>query len=135
MHPSAYFYHADCTPPCVNGMCNMTVGECGCDDGYIGDICNTCEETARIMITITILIIEYAACPIGRFGVTCAQNCSCLAGFESSPCDHVDGTCHCLPGYTGPACELSMYVNPTSPHVDHCLQFALLAHNYGEREL
>ncbi len=39
-----YWCHADCTPPCVNGTCNMTVGECGCDDGYIGDVCNTCEE-------------------------------------------------------------------------------------------
>ena len=24
---------------------------------------------------------------------------------ESSPCDHVTGTCHCIPGYTGESCE------------------------------
>ena len=47
----------------------------------------------------------YLACPIGTFGEGCSQNCTCLAEHESSPCEHVDGTCHCLPGYTGSSCE------------------------------
>ena len=31
---------ADCIPDCVNGTCDMTVGECVCDDGYIGSDCS-----------------------------------------------------------------------------------------------
>ena len=30
----------DCIPDCVNGTCDMTVGECVCDDGYIGSDCS-----------------------------------------------------------------------------------------------
>ena len=32
---------SDCIPGCVNGTCDMTVGECACDDGYIGSDCST----------------------------------------------------------------------------------------------
>lgn len=76
----------NCTPSCVNGTCNMTVGECECNDGYVGDVCDT-------------------SCPIGSFGTNCAQNCTCLSERESSPCNHVDGTCNCLPGYIRSTCE------------------------------
>ena len=31
----------ECDPPCANGTCNLTVGACECDDGYIGTDCGT----------------------------------------------------------------------------------------------
>ena len=46
------------------------------------------------------------ACPAGSYGTGCLQNCTCVSEQESSPCDHVDGTCYCLPGYNGSFCEL-----------------------------
>ena len=35
-----YIILSDCIPGCVNGTCDMTVGECDCDDGYIGSDCS-----------------------------------------------------------------------------------------------
>ena len=46
------------------------------------------------------------ACPAGSYGTGCLQNCTCVSEQESSPCDYVDGTCYCLPGYNGSFCEL-----------------------------
>ena len=48
----------------------------------------------------------HIACPAGSYGTDCLQNCTCVLQQESSPCDHIDGTCHCLPGYNGSSCEL-----------------------------
>ena len=31
----------DCNPPCVNGTCDLLVGDCRCEDGYIGGDCGT----------------------------------------------------------------------------------------------
>lgn len=76
----------DCIPACVNGTCNMTVGMCECNNGFIGGTCDT-------------------PCPAGMFGERCSRQCTCLPGRESSPCNGVDGSCHCLPGYTGSSCE------------------------------
>ena len=50
-------------------------------------------------------VIPLLACPVGSFGAGCEQNCTCVPEQESSPCDNVDGTCSCLPGYTGPSCD------------------------------
>ena len=35
---------ADCTPACMSGVCNVTVGECECDDGYTGTACDTSKQ-------------------------------------------------------------------------------------------
>ena len=32
---------SDCDPPCVNGTCDLLVGNCECEDGYIGEDCAT----------------------------------------------------------------------------------------------
>ena len=31
----------DCDPTCVNGTCDLLVGDCRCEDGYIGEDCGT----------------------------------------------------------------------------------------------
>lgn len=49
--------------------------------------------------------IHIIACHRGTFGVGCLQSCTCVVEHESSPCDHVTGECHCLPGYNGSSCE------------------------------
>lgn len=54
----------------------------------------------------TLLCYFPTACPANTWGSGCLQNCSCLAERESRPCDIVNGTCYCLPGYTGATCEL-----------------------------
>lgn len=46
-----------------------------------------------------------AGCTPGTWGAGCLQNCTCVTEHQSSPCDALDGTCHCLPGYTGVDCE------------------------------
>ena len=46
-----------------------------------------------------------AECPEGKFGLGCAQNCSCENG---AACGHVTGACDCKPGYTGASCESGM---------------------------
>ena len=49
-----------------------------------------------------------AACPKGRFGQNCRQECDC----GEAACDAVSGECLCQPGYTGPKClegDLSLF--------------------------
>ena len=48
----------------------------------------------------------HVVCPAGSYGAGCLQNCTCVPEQESSSCDHIDGTCYCLPGYNGSSCEL-----------------------------
>ena len=55
---------------------------------------------------VQILCHLHVACPAGSYGTDCLQNCTCVPEQESTPCDHIDGTCHCLPGYNGSTCEL-----------------------------
>ena len=93
----------------------MVVGECECSDGFIGNLCDSGIHllndkplyrgfTKFAHNTIQCL----AVCPAGSYGADCIGNCTCVAEQESSPCDHVDGTCHCLPGYNGSSCEMGM---------------------------
>ncbi|KAF2981031.1 hypothetical protein EK904_010083 [Melospiza melodia maxima] len=41
-------------------------------------------------------------CPVGRYGLLCAESCRCVNGGK---CYHVSGACLCEPGYTGQHCE------------------------------
>ncbi len=52
-------------------------------------------------------LISLSGCTPGTWGTDCLQNCTCLTEHQSSPCDVVNGTCHCLPGYTGIECQQS----------------------------
>ena len=91
----------------------MSVGECICDDGYIGLDCSIGTYISHNYYYYLKLVTKYLfnnytilVCPAGSYGAGCLQNCTCVAEQESSPCDHIDGTCHCLPGYNGSSCEL-----------------------------
>ena len=42
-------------------------------------------------------------CPEGFFGKFCSQQCNCENG---GTCDHVTGTCRCVPGFVGPSCAI-----------------------------
>lgn len=45
-------------------------------------------------------------CPDGTFGDGCLETCACMDGRVDTPeCDNINGTCNCLPGYTGIECE------------------------------
>ena len=50
-----------------------------------------------------------------------------MAERESSPCSHVDGTCNCLPGYTGPSCDQGII---TAQNI--CLRLTQLCHFNAE---
>lgn len=41
-------------------------------------------------------------CPVGTFGIQCAEICQCMNGGK---CYHISGECLCEPGYTGVHCE------------------------------
>ena len=100
----------------MNGSCDLTVGECECDDGYVGGICDSGESIhwrQRIILhAYCMFAVAHKVCPSGTFGAECAELCTCVAGRVSSPCDSVNGACHCLPGFTGQDCEES---NPFFP--------------------
>lgn len=50
--------------------------------------------------------IGCAACPKGRFGQSCKQECNC----GMAECDPVSGECLCQPGYTGQKCLKGKFV-------------------------
>ena len=37
-------------------------------------------------------------CPTGTYHIDCTKKCDC---FNGAVCDHVNGKCHCLPGFKG----------------------------------
>lgn len=52
----------------------------------------------------------FPACPDGFFGIDCHQVCKCK---NAAGCDHVLGSCHCLPGWLGESCEQRTYLCQT----------------------
>ena len=44
----------------------------------------------------------FLACPSGKFGQNCADQCNCENGAD---CDPIGGRCICKTGYTGERCE------------------------------
>lgn len=119
----------NCTPPCVNGLCDLVVGECNCGSGFIGadcsepcafglygsgclqscscqggSPCDNVDGACQCLPGRTGIMCE-SECLAGMYGSGCALNCSCVAENEELPCDSVDGACHCSPGFTGAMCE------------------------------
>jgi len=46
------------------------------------------------------------ACPPGKYGAACRQNCYCE---NSAECDSMTGQCHCVAGWTGTNCSESEF--------------------------
>ncbi|XP_044731414.1 rhoGEF domain-containing protein gxcJ-like [Chrysoperla carnea] len=81
---------------CVHATCNATIGKCLCDDGYIGENCDT-------------------RCSSGKWGPECALSCDC----NYSTCQHTNGTCICVPGWIGERCDIPC---PTGYYGENCNQ-------------
>ena len=58
-----------------------------------------------IDFVVVVVIGVVLACPGGRFGVGCADECACGTG---NTCDSVNGTCICNSCYSGDYCEIGM---------------------------
>lgn len=88
-----------------HGVCNLpsvhAPGECLCNYGWGGSSCNR-----------RALYYEAQACPGDCSGNGLCFNgmCACNVGFTGAACDQVS----CLPGMTGPRCELSRCPNDCS---------------------
>ena len=53
----------------------------------------------------TVVNFGVSACDPGFYGLGCQSVCQCYEGNTVS-CDAVDGTCLCIPGWTGHECTL-----------------------------
>jgi len=63
-----------------------------------------------------VLLWMVTDCAAGYYGLGCQGRCLCA---NNASCDVVSGSCDCLPGWTGPACDqgnrhqLHLLMNPT----------------------
>ena len=46
-------------------------------------------------------------CPPGSYGLECKERCDCYNG---ALCDHVNGQCHCLPGFQGQKVIIILFI-------------------------
>ena len=92
----------------ANGRCNALTGECECEAGYAGEMCEvdispvpSCGSHGTWNSA-----LETCVCAVGYVGSSCSFACTasttCSAHGE---CNTVDGTCSCFEGYTGASCD------------------------------
>ncbi|KPM11773.1 hypothetical protein QR98_0103480 [Sarcoptes scabiei] len=62
------------------------------------------------------------ACPNGRYGPKCDQECSCE---NEANCDPVDGHCNCLSGWIGKKCDQPC---PPGKFGHRCIQLCQCEH-------
>ncbi|XP_053372976.1 fibrillin-1-like [Mercenaria mercenaria] len=84
-----------------NAICTNTPGSysCACKPGYRGSL-SGCEE-----------------CTSNTYGDECSGQCRCVHN-HTSLCDRVNGTCYCLPTWTGTRCETD--IDECSLRTDNC---------------
>lgn len=46
----------------------------------------------------------FTECPNMKFGDNCTNTCTCKQD-NTLTCNHVNGVCNCMPGYTGDQCQ------------------------------
>lgn len=63
----------------------------------------TCDFVVEIMHSVWYVSV-FTECPNGTYGPGCQLACQCSTNHAAS-CDHVTGTCRCMPGYEGRRCE------------------------------
>ncbi|XP_041349684.1 platelet endothelial aggregation receptor 1-like isoform X2 [Gigantopelta aegis] len=105
------WYGENCTERCINcelDGCNITTGICfQCNSYYCGTNCTeTCPKTCSRSRTKRSVCHRdtrqcLSGCQKGMWGDRCDIPCS--KGCWNREC-HFDGTCHCIPGYTGSQC-------------------------------
>lgn len=110
-------YGRNCIFNCTcseNSECDPESGECRCHVGWIGSRCEHGKLTFCFLFLPAAeylsILISPSVCPAGTFGLGCQQKCSCYNGL----CDHVNGKCHCHPGYQGVRCERGKNKGTTS---------------------
>lgn len=78
MTRSYYFYR-----------CHHVTGECQCPPGLTGQLCNE-------------------SCPLGSWGIGCAELCNCSSNGGGGKCNPVTGFCECSAGWMGRNCEFGL---------------------------
>lgn len=54
----------------------------------------------------SVLLYFFLACPDGKFGADCKENCNCP---QNQKCDPISGQCFCKPGFNGANCDKRKY--------------------------
>ncbi|XP_070574191.1 uncharacterized protein [Ptychodera flava] len=62
-------------------------------------------------------------CPAGKYGFKCDQDCVCQNG---ATCHVFNGACKCLPGWTGPACDIDTNSIGITPKIARVVYGGLL---------
>uniref|UniRef100_A0A667WXM6 Platelet endothelial aggregation receptor 1 n=1 Tax=Myripristis murdjan TaxID=586833 RepID=A0A667WXM6_9TELE len=86
--------------------CHHVTGECDCLPGTLHSVCKCSKPGDLCLCWYACSKCGYALCfcPAGYYGKQCSEVCVNCA--NNSTCDHRDGHCECLPGWTATDCSI-----------------------------